>query len=54
MLMIPSNAVLKGRSCSAKNVKSTSDCQINFTSTAALYQVQIMDAAAAASIRDWY
>jgi hypothetical protein len=52
--MVPSNTVLKCRSCSAKNVKSTSDCQINFARTAALDQVQVMDAAAAAGVSDGY
>jgi hypothetical protein len=51
--MIPSNAVLEGRSCSAKNIKSTSDCQVNFTRTATLDQVQVMDATAAAGVSDW-
>jgi hypothetical protein len=39
ILMVPSNAVFEGRSCSAKNVKGTAYCQINLATTAILDKI---------------
>ena len=54
MLKIPSNAVLEGRARSAKNVEGTSNCQMDFATTAILDEVQIMNATATAGVCDRY
>ena len=54
MLLVPNYTVLKLRSNPTENVKRASNGQVDLSSTELLYQIQIPDVPASASVRDRY